>query len=215
MLPKIELQAIRRKPGIRRESLGSGSLVGAQSSLAGGCAAALALECGGWQLTRPGMEIRDTPADQLPHSNYETVIQPNQSWLSVDWRALLEFRDLLGLLVRRDFVSKYKQTLLGPAWFVLQPLLTTVMFTIIFGRVARIPTDGMPARSSICAACSAGITSRKTSPPARRRSPTTRTFSAKVYFPRLIVPLSIVVSNLLAFALQVIPFFTFFIYLQA
>ncbi|MBV9490379.1 MAG: ABC transporter permease, partial [Verrucomicrobia bacterium] len=76
--------------------------------------------------------------------DYEIVIRPNQKWLKVDWRSLVEFRDLLFLLVRRDFLVKYKQTLLGPLWFLIQPLLTTVVFTVIFGGLAKMPTNGVP-----------------------------------------------------------------------
>jgi lipopolysaccharide transport system permease protein len=67
---------------------------------------------------------------------HEIIIQPNQSWLRLDWAQLWEFRDLLALLVHREFASKYKQTILGPAWFILQPLMTSVVMTIFFGRVA-------------------------------------------------------------------------------
>ncbi|MEO6786625.1 MAG: ABC transporter permease [Chthoniobacteraceae bacterium] len=142
---------------------------------------------------------------------YEVVIEPNQSWLRIDWRALFEFRDLFVLLVRRDFVSKYKQTILGPIWFVLQPLLMTAVFTLMFDRVARIPTDGVPPTlfylcgllgwnyfSQIVTAASATFTSNST-------------LFSKVYFPRLIVPLSIAATNLFAFALQAATFFVFFV----
>src|SRR5215210_8105738 len=80
----------------------------------------------------------------VPQENYEIVIEPNRGWMRIDWHALWDYRDLLLLLVRREFLSKYKQTILGPAWFVLSPLLTTAVFIIIFGKVAKIPTDGIP-----------------------------------------------------------------------
>ena len=63
---------------------------------------------------------------------YEVVIEPDASWVRIDWRALWEYRDLLVLFVRREFLSKYKQTILGPAWFVINPLLTTIVFTVVF-----------------------------------------------------------------------------------
>jgi lipopolysaccharide transport system permease protein len=72
------------------------------------------------------------------------VIAPSGLWPKFSIREFLEYRDLLLLLVRRDFVSKYKQTLLGPLWFIMQPLLTTVVFTIIFGQIAKISTQGIP-----------------------------------------------------------------------
>ena len=72
------------------------------------------------------------------------IIQPTKGLLRIDWRGLVEYRDLLMLLVRRDFLAKYKQSILGPAWFVIQPLLTTIVFTVVFGNVAKLPSDGMP-----------------------------------------------------------------------
>src|SRR4051812_8344390 len=77
-------------------------------------------------------------------SSYRLVIRPNRSWFRIDWQSVWEYRDLLLLLVRRDFVSKYTQTVLGPAWFVLQPLLTTAVFAVIFGGLAHLSTDGVP-----------------------------------------------------------------------
>jgi len=75
----------------------------------------------------------------------DTIIQPTKSWLAIPWREIWHYRDLLYLLVRRDFVAKYKQTILGPLWFIIQPVLTTLVFTVIFGKVAKIPTDGLPS----------------------------------------------------------------------
>ena len=77
-------------------------------------------------------------------SDYELVIRPTRGWFNLNLGDVWRYRDLLFLLVHRDFVAKYKQTILGPAWFILQPLLTTLVFTVIFGKVAKIPTDGLP-----------------------------------------------------------------------
>ncbi|MEA3213367.1 MAG: lipopolysaccharide transport system permease protein [Chthoniobacter sp.] len=135
-------------------------------------------------------------------SSYQLVIRPNRNWLRIDFQSIWEYRDLLLLLVRRDFVSKYKQTVLGPAWFVLQPLLTTLVFTVIFGGLARLSTDGVPpVLFYLC-----GLTAWSYF--AQSVSSTSSTFASnahlfgKVYFPRLIVPLSAVLSNLLAFGIQ-------------
>ena len=75
---------------------------------------------------------------------WTTVITPHRGWL--DWRLkqLWRYRDLISLFVWRDFVSAYKQTILGPLWHVIQPLLTTIMFTVIFGRIAKLPTNDIP-----------------------------------------------------------------------
>ena len=142
----------------------------------------------------------------------EFIIQPTRTWFRIPWREILQYRDLLFLLVRRDFVAKYKQTVLGPAWFVIQPLITSLMFTVIFGMVAKIRTDGLPLLLFyLCgmlawqyfAQCMQG---------------TSMTFVAnaglfgKVYFPRLVVPLSVIISNLVAFAIQLVTFLCFWLF---
>ena len=76
--------------------------------------------------------------------SHEYIIKPNRSWFKIEWREIWAYRDLLALLVRRDFVSKYKQTVLGPIWFIFQPLVMTIVFTIIFNRVAKLSTDNLP-----------------------------------------------------------------------
>ena len=147
-------------------------------------------------------------------NNFETIIQANRSWWYIDWQGLLHYRDLLFLLVKRDFVSKYKQTILGPIWFVIPPVLMAVVFTVIFGTVAKIPTEGAPPMLFyLCgllgwtyfANCFNG---------------TSNSFLAnaglfgKVYFPRLIPPISITISNLIAFAIQLGTFLGFYIYFK-
>jgi lipopolysaccharide transport system permease protein len=140
------------------------------------------------------------------------VIQPTRGLLRIDWRELLEYRDLLVLLVSRDFKAKYKQSILGPAWFIIQPLLTTVVFTVIFGNVAKLPSDGMPKTLFyFCALIPWNYF-------AANLNTTSTTFTAnmqvlgKVYFPRLIIPLSVIISNLIAFAIQLLTFMSFFVY---
>jgi lipopolysaccharide transport system permease protein len=144
--------------------------------------------------------------------DYEIVIERSRSWFGLDWRELWEYRDLLRLLVRRDFLSKYKQTLLGPLWFLVQPLLTTAIFVIIFGRVAGIPTDGIPAPLFyLCSLLAWNYFAQNVTVGATTFTANASLFG-KVYFPRLVVPVATVVSNLLAFALQCLPFVAFFIY---
>ena len=133
---------------------------------------------------------------------WTTVIGARRPWFDLRLRELFEARDLILLLVRRDFAALYKQTILGPIWFLLQPLLTTLMFTLVFGRLARLPSDGVPpflfylagtVTWTYFAAC---------------LTKTADTFAAnaalfgKVYFPRLAVPVSILLSNLVTFAIQ-------------
>src|SRR3954462_9844303 len=82
--------------------------------------------------------------NQTPPPFREIVIAPTRGWDFVAWRDLYAYHDLLWLLVWRDFATRYKQTILGPLWHVFQPLLTTVLFTIVFSQVAELPTDGLP-----------------------------------------------------------------------
>jgi lipopolysaccharide transport system permease protein len=151
---------------------------------------------------------------QLSDTSYEIRIHPGQKWLTIDVHTLLEFRDLFFILVKKDFVVKYKQTILGPLWFFIQPLLTTVVFTIIFNRVGGLSTDGLPPMLfylgglTIWAYFSQNI------------SGTANTFGLnyhifeKVYFPRLIVPMATVVSNLLALSVQLTSLIGFVIFFK-
>jgi lipopolysaccharide transport system permease protein len=122
------------------------------------------------------------------------------------------YRDLLLLLVRRDFVSFYKQTILGPLWFFIQPLFTTIIFTFIFGNLAGISTDGLPKPLFYMA----GITAWNYFSDCLTKTSTVFRDNAgifgKVYFPRLIMPLSIVVSNLVRFGIQMLLFFILMVY---
>jgi lipopolysaccharide transport system permease protein len=138
---------------------------------------------------------------------WDLIIEPQSSLLELNLKDVWRYRDLLWLLVKRDFVSFYKQTILGPLWFFIQPLFTTIIFTFIFGKLAGLSTDGLPQPLFYMA----GITAwnyfadclTKTSTVFRDNA----NIFGKVYFPRLIMPLSIVVSNLVRFAVQMILFF--------
>jgi lipopolysaccharide transport system permease protein len=143
---------------------------------------------------------------------HETIIEPSRGWLSIRWRELWEYRDLLLLLVHRDFVSRYKQTILGPLWFILQPLLTTAIFFVVFGRVAGIPTGGIPAPLFyLCGLLGWNYFSQNVTAAGATFVNNSQLFG-KVWFPRLIVPIAVVVANLVSFALQMIPFIACAIY---
>ncbi len=136
-------------------------------------------------------------------------IEPQAGLFSIPVRDIWRYRDLLLLLVYRDFVALYKQTILGPLWFLIQPVLTTIVFTIVFGQIASIPTDGLPQVLFYLS----GITCWSYF--AECLTKTSETFIqnanifGKVYFPRVIIPLSIVVSNLLRFGVQFALFLCF------
>lgn len=144
------------------------------------------------------MEANNEPQD------WDLVIKGHSSLFSLNFGDLWRYRDLLLMFVKRDFVSFYKQTILGPLWFFIQPIFTTLVFTFIFGNLAGISTDGLPQQLFYLA----GITSwnyfadclTKTSTVFRDNA----NIFGKVYFPRLIMPLSIVVSNLVRFGVQML-----------
>src|SRR5579862_8531565 len=83
--------------------------------------------------------VVDKPGEDLDLSQWSKVITPKRPLLSISWRELWQYRDLIALLVHRDFVATYKQTILGPIWFLIQPLMTTVMFVLVFNRIAKLP----------------------------------------------------------------------------
>lgn len=136
--------------------------------------------------------------------NWDVVIESRSSLFDFKFRELWEYRDLLFLLVRRDFIAFYKQTILGPIWFFLQPLMTMAMFVIIFSRLANISTNGIPAPLFYMV----GIISWNYFAECLLKTSTVFKDNAnvfgKVYFPRLILPFSIVASNLVRFGVQFI-----------
>ena len=142
-------------------------------------------------------------------ADFHMVIRPQRNMLDLRLGELWHARDLIMLFVRRDFVSVYKQTILGPLWFIIQPLLTTVVFTFIFGGIAKLPTDGLPpflfymSGTVIWSYFSTCLT--KTSD----TFITNTNLFGKVYFPRLAVPVSILISTLIAFGIQFLFFLGF------
>lgn len=144
--------------------------------------------------------------------DWDLVIKPKNKWNDLDLAALWRYRDLLMLLVRRDFVAVYKQTILGPLWLFIQPVLTSLTFTFIFGGLAKISTDGNPPILFYMA----GITLWTYFADCLNK--TSNTFIAnagvfgKVYFPRLIIPLSVLVSNLIKLGIQLFIFLLIWFY---
>lgn len=143
---------------------------------------------------------------------WDLIIKPQNKWYQIDLASIWKYRDLLLLLVRRDFVSIYKQTVLGPVWFFLQPIITAITFSFIFGRLANISTDGKPALVFYMA----GITLWSYFSDCLTKTSNTFVNNAgvfgKVYFPRLVVPLSILISNLIKLAIQFLIFITIWFY---
>jgi lipopolysaccharide transport system permease protein len=137
-------------------------------------------------------------------SDWDLTIEPQSSLFDLNLKDVWRYRDLLWMFVKRDFVSFYKQTILGPLWFFIQPLFTTIIYTFIFGGLANLSTDGLPQPLFYMA----GITAWNYFADCITKTSTVFKDNAnifgKVYFPRLIMPLSIVASNLVRFAVQMI-----------
>lgn len=158
------------------------------------------------------MQMNETRVEKLKEKDWDLVITPRKKWYDLQLRDVWNYRDLIAMFVRRDFVARYKQTILGPLWFLIQPLMTSLVFTVIFGNIARLPTDGLPqmlfymSGNVLWYYFSSCLTS------------TSNTFTAnahlfgKVYFPRLVMPLSVVISTLITFSIQFVFFLAFLLY---
>jgi len=157
----------------------------------------------------------DTPGSTLPaqslENNWTSIIRPHGKWFDLKLRELWQFKDLILLFVRRDFVAQFKQTILGPLWYIIQPLFSSGIFTIVFGKFAGLPTDGLPqflfymSGNVVWGYFAKGLTA------------TSATFTAnahlfgKVYFPRLAVPVATLMSSLISFGIQ----FALFLFIMA
>jgi lipopolysaccharide transport system permease protein len=156
------------------------------------------------------INIKQNPS--IENENWDMVIEPQRSLLDLRLGELWRYKDLVMLFVRRDFVSVYKQTILGPLWYLVQPLLTTLTFTFIFGNIASLPTDGLPqflfymSGTVVWSYFASCLT--KTSETFVQNA----NLFGKVYFPRLAVPVSILISNLITFLIQFVMFLVFVLY---
>ena len=145
-------------------------------------------------------------------SNWSIEIKPKKKLLDIDLKGIWRYRDLFRMYVKRDIVTVYKQTILGPIWFLIQPILTTIMYMFVFGGLAGISTDGLPQPLFYMS----GILLWNYFNAAFMVSSNVFTANAsvfgKVYFPRLVVPLSGITSNLIKFAIQLGLFLLIYIY---
>lgn len=143
---------------------------------------------------------------------YTMIITPHHKLWSVDFKEIWRYRDLISLFVKRNIIVQYKQTILGPLWFIIQPILTVIMNMVVFGGIAKMSTDGLPQplfymAGNVCWFYFSDCLNQ-----------TSNTFTAnqsmfgKVYFPRLVVPISTVLSNLLRFGIQLGLFVALYIY---
>jgi lipopolysaccharide transport system permease protein len=145
-------------------------------------------------------------------SDVTQVITPHQKLWSVDFREIWRYRDLIALFVKRNIVVQYKQTILGPLWYIIQPLLTVIMNMVVFGGIAKMSTDGLPQAvfymaGNVCWFYFADCLNQTSS-----TFRTNQAMFGKVYFPRLVVPIATVISNLLRFGIQIGLFVALYLY---
>ena len=148
----------------------------------------------------------------MQEENWTTIIKPKTGWFDINLKELVQYKDLIVMFVKRDFKTMYKQTILGPLWIIINPLMTTLMYTIVFGNIANISTDGLPQivfymlGTTVWTYFSSCLTK------------TSSTFTGnaaifgKVYFPRLATPISTVISGLINFGVQFLMFLGFMAY---
>ena len=144
--------------------------------------------------------VKDLPVNQ--EEEWTLEIKPKAGLLELHLDEVWRYRDLLWMFVKRDFVATFKQTILGPLWFIIQPLLTTVMFMLVFTKVARIPTDGVPPAVFYLSGLSIWNYFATCLTKTSNTFTTNAAIFGKVYFPRLVVPLSTVISCLISFGIQ-------------
>ncbi len=148
-----------------------------------------------------------SPQEQISH------IEPKKKWLDVDIKGLVRYKTLYRMNIKRDIVTQYKQTVLGPLWYLIQPLFTTIMYMFVFGGLAGISTDGVPQPLFYMAGvCMWGYFQQCFTSCSNVFAANQGVFG-KVYFPRLIVPLSSITSNLIRFGIQFFMFVLIYIYL--
>jgi len=151
------------------------------------------------------------PSETNPET-WDLVIRPKRHLLDINLKEIWDYRDLVMLFVRRDFVAKYKQTILGPFWFVLNPLISTLMYTLVFAGIAKISTEGVPPQLfylsgivawSYFASCLNGTSSTFLN---------NAGIFGKVYFPRLVSPISVIISSIVQLGIQLLLLTVFMIY---
>lgn len=148
----------------------------------------------------------------MEEQKWTTIINPKTGWFDIDFKELWKYRDLILMFIKRNFSTMYKQTILGPLWIVINPLITTLIFTVVFGKIAKIPTDGVP--QFLFYMC--GNTAWTYFANCLTSTSTTFTSNAaifgKVYFPRLVTPISTVITGIINFFIQFVIFIGFLIY---
>ena len=151
------------------------------------------------------------PADE----GWTTVIRPKTGWFDIDLQELWRYRDLIMMFVKRNFTVLYKQTILGPAWIILNPLITTVIFNVVFGGMANMPTDGVPGFLFYMAGNTVWTFFANCVNNTANTFVTNSQIFGKVYFPRLTMPVSQVLTSLINFGIQAVMYLIFWVYFFA
>jgi len=158
------------------------------------------------------MLIKSSKAIESPEDTWDTIIKPKSGWINIPFGEIYRYRDLIFMFVKRDFVTFYKQTILGPLWYIIQPLVNSVIFTIIFGKLAKIPTDGLPPFLFYMAGTVAWGYFSTCLTQTSNTFVANREIFGKVYFPRMTVPISIVITGIFQFLIQFVIFIGFLLY---
>jgi len=160
--------------------------------------------------------VKAKTEEKAPYINSWTVqIEPNLGFKGLNLKEIYNFRDLIFLFVKRDFVVFYKQTVLGPLWYIIQPLIYSLVFTLVFGNIASIPTDGVPpfifylAGNVLWGYFAVAFTGTS------KIFVTNAQIFGKVYFPRITVPISVCISSLIQFFVQFLIFLGFLFYFKS
>jgi len=146
------------------------------------------------------------------NKDWTLIIRPHEKLWKLNLKEVWAYRDLIELFVKRNIVVQYKQTILGPLWYLIQPILTVIMNMVVFGGIAHMSTDGVPQAlfymaGNVCWFYFSDCLNQTSS-----TFVTNQAMFGKVYFPRMVVPISTVISNLLRFAIQVLLFVAFYLY---
>lgn len=151
----------------------------------------------------------------MKEQKWDLQITPKDKLLAIDWRELWRYRDMFALFVERNFRTAYKQTILGPFWFIITPVLSVIVYVTVFGGIANIPTDGVPPILFYLLGISVWSYFASCLSATSNSFVTNADIFGKVYFPRIIMPLVAVTTNLLTFAIQLAIFAAFYIYYVA
>jgi lipopolysaccharide transport system permease protein len=139
---------------------------------------------------------------EKPNEQWDLVIEPNTTWVNLNLREIYRYRDLIYLMIKRDFTTIYKQTILGPLWYIVQPLVTTVMWGFVFGNLAKIPTDGIPQTLFYFSGTMLWGYFNTCMGTASDTFASNSNLFGKIYFPRLVMPISKVFSNMISLVIQ-------------